>query len=598
MPNSNNQSKPIPNEKKASKLWNALEPYKDKYLQVWWYGGMEKGKRPGDQPQVHILFREVLEDLTPTNNFIQVTTNITDIISWKVDSVWHQQRKISYMINDTHEFIINHSDSTLKFLRTYKNVSKTKQITFFKNREEYVIEEQKRRNCLSFNISHPQFDQLLIPCLEFLARAYGLSTELVRVLTTYDENERTARLFTPYKEEKGLWTVLLGDGITRDDYVFVAYYKYTELAKNAARILFSSIAENSNLKHTNIYPKVTPWHTETLPIIVSGFHLPETKTFVATRIIGMKAPKYQHIRITPRITERTNTPADTNQPNPPLPQLGNGDIKVSENQGGRRPSSDHEILDDNFVWIDGAPDKEPSKYKYIKQTRRPNRKKKFTETQTIGTGSPDGSSGVLNNQIVPLTNDHNEFKAPEDGRIIGLWKACIKAMKINPSIIKGISYYTFEQGFTFSEIPMLIGFFTESENQSHKSWCYENSFKNQRRGALIIRLTTSKTEPIYIFDIQPATYTSVIKDKTLIKERGHSGLIFQMKQEKNIEQFISDLMYLLPLHEGSYPQDLFQTKLTNQLSLFRHSHTKGLTEGESTLLNALKKLSIKDIKLK
>lgn len=595
MPDSNhNQS--TSNEKKVSKLWNALEPYKDKYLQVWWYGGMEKGKRPGDQPQVHILFREVLEDFTPTDNFIQVTTNITDIISWKVDSVWHQQRRIGYIINDTHEFMINHSDFTLKFLRTYKNVSKTKKLNFFQNREDYLIEEKDRKNCLSFSISHPQYDQLLIPCLEFLARAYGLSTEIVRVLTTYDENERTARLFTPYKEEKGLWTVLLGDGITRDDYVFVAYYKYTELAKNAARILFSSIAENSKLKFTNIYPKVTPWHTETLPIIVSGFRLAGTKTFVATRIIGMKAPEYQHIRITPRITERINKLTDANQPNPPLPQLGNGEIKVSENQGGRRTPSEHEILDDNFVWIGGAPDKEPSKYKYIKQIKHPKRKKKFIETQTIGTGNSDSSSDVLNSQIVPLTNNSNEFQAPEDGRIIGLWKACLKAMKMNPNTIKKVYYYTFEQGFTFSEIPMLIGFFTESENQSHKNWCYANSFKTQTRGALVIKLIISQTDPIYIFDIQPATYTSIIEGETLIKERGHAGLIFRMKQEKDIEQFISDLMYLLPLNEGSYPQAILQTKIANQISIFRHSHTKGLTEGESTLLNALRKTNIKNIK--
>lgn len=234
--------------------------------------------------------------------------------------------------------------------------------------------------------------------------------------------------------------------------------------------------------------------------------------------------------------------------------------------------------------------------RYIKQIKHPKRKKKFIETQIIGTGNSDSSSDVLNSQIVPLTNNSNEFQAPEDGRIIGLWKACLKAMKMNPNTIQKVYYYTFEQGFTFSEIPMLIGFFTESENQSHKNWCYANSFKTQIRGALVIKLIISQTDPIYIFDIQPATYTSIIEGETLIKERGHAGLIFQMKQEKDIEQLISNLMYLLPLSEGSYPQAILQTKIANQISIFRHSHTKGLTEGESTLLNALRKINIKNIK--
>ena len=56
--------------------------------------------------------------------------------------------------------------------------------------------------------------------------------------------------------------------------------------------------------------------------------------------------------------------------------------------------------------------------------------------------------------------------------------------------------------------------------------------KTQIRGALIIRLTLSQLEPVYIFDIQPATYTSTIQGETLTKERGHAGLVFQMKQEK------------------------------------------------------------------
>ncbi|RSP67155.1 hypothetical protein EA729_16235, partial [Acinetobacter baumannii] len=89
-----------------------------------------------------------------------------------------------------------------------------------------------------------------------------------------------------------------------------------------------------------------------------------------------------------------------------------------------------------------------------------------------------------------------------------------------------------------------------------------------------------------------------VEGETLTKERGHAGLIFRMKQEKNLEQFISDLMYLLPLNEGSYPQEVFQSLLVTQIFLFRHSHTKGLTEGESTLLNALRKIGIDKISFK
>ena len=73
-----------------------------------------------------------------------------------------------------------------------------KKINFFKNREECEIVDTKEKNCISFKVNHPEFDELLIPCLEFLTRAYGLSTELIRILTTYNESERESRLYIPH----------------------------------------------------------------------------------------------------------------------------------------------------------------------------------------------------------------------------------------------------------------------------------------------------------------------------------------------------------------------------------------------------------------
>ncbi|MFH4307541.1 hypothetical protein WAJ73_22220, partial [Acinetobacter baumannii] len=88
-----------------------------------------------------------------------------------------------------------------------------------------IVDTKERKNCISFKVNHPEFDELLIPCLEFLTRAYGLSTELIRILTTYNESERESRLYIPHVGEKDLWSVLLGDRITRQDADFVAYYK-------------------------------------------------------------------------------------------------------------------------------------------------------------------------------------------------------------------------------------------------------------------------------------------------------------------------------------------------------------------------------------
>ncbi|MCH1684456.1 hypothetical protein MKK80_10400, partial [Streptococcus suis] len=75
--------------------------------------------------------------------FIQITANITDLVSWRVDSIWHQQRKIDFANQDIYEFVINHTDFEFKFLKIYENVDEKKKINFFKNREECEIVDTK-----------------------------------------------------------------------------------------------------------------------------------------------------------------------------------------------------------------------------------------------------------------------------------------------------------------------------------------------------------------------------------------------------------------------------------------------------------------------
>ncbi|MFX6152982.1 hypothetical protein ABTF40_18950, partial [Acinetobacter baumannii] len=91
-------------------------------------------------------------------NFIQITANITDLVSWRVDSIWHQQRKIDFANQDIYEFVINHTDFEFKFLKIYENVDEKKKINFFKNREECeIVDTKERKNCISFKVNHPEF---------------------------------------------------------------------------------------------------------------------------------------------------------------------------------------------------------------------------------------------------------------------------------------------------------------------------------------------------------------------------------------------------------------------------------------------------------
>ena len=598
---SNEENTDNSSDKKKSPAFKVLESNAEKFLMVWWYGALTKADRRNTQPKVHVAFRELLEDYTPTNNFIFIDANITDLVSWPIGTVWHHERLVKYIPLEIREFDIDHTDFDHTYVQTYKRDEKTGKIDhFFSDRNKFYINPGQRENCISFSLKDQGYKELLVPCFEFLVRGYGLSTELPRILTTYDEAERHERLYTPHPEEENAWTILIGDSLTSDDHVFIAYYKYSEYTQNAVRILFSSIAKHDNFTQRNhIYPKVMPWHEETRKIKVSGFSLPNTNTFLALTILGIELPDQTLIRRVPKVIRRFKKSVDLNTPNPPQLQLGPGQINVSEDQGGRKPLSQSVILGHEFTWLGEGPIGEKSKTKYKRIITQPQRKKNIKEINIIGTGEPDSSTEVLNSQIKPTTDQDKatEFEAPDHGRIIGLWKACLKACRLNPSIINTVHYYTFEEEFNYNDKPTLMAFITDSEEQAHINWCYADSSKTRLRGALVIRLSLVNCPPVYIFDIQPATYISTVEGESVLKERGHAGVIFRSRTLEQFEQYISDLMESLPLSEGSYTKTLLGSSMATQLFVFRHSKSTGLSEGESTLLNALRKIGITNIKI-
>lgn len=564
---SNEENTDNSSDKKKSPAFKVLESNAEKFLMVWWYGALAKADRRTIQPKVHVAFRELLEDDTPTDNFIFIDANITDLVSWPIGTVWHHERLVKYIPLEIREFDIDHTDFKHTYVQTYKRDEKTGKIDhFFSDRNKFYINPGQRENCISFSLKDQKYKELLIPCFEFLVRGYGISTELPRILTTYDEAERHERLYTPHPEEENIWTILIGDSLTLDDHVFIAYYKYSEYTQDAVRILFSSIAKHDDFTQRNhIYPKVMPWHEETRKIRVSGFCLPDTNAFLALTILGIELPDQTLIRRVQKVIHRFKKTVDVNSPNPPQLQLGSGQINVSEDQGGRKPLSQSVILGHEFAWLGEGPIGEKSKTKYEKIITQPQRKKNTKETNTIGTGEPDSSKDVLNSQIKPTTDEGKaaEFEAPDHGRIMGLWNACLKARRLNPNIINAVHYYTFEEEFDYNHKPTLMAFITSSEEQAHINWCYADSSKTVLRGALVIRLSLVNCPPVYIFDIQPATYVSTVEGESILKERGHAGVIFRSITLEQFEQYISDLMESLPLSEGSYTKTLLGSNMVD-----------------------------------
>ncbi len=118
---SNEENTDNSSDKKKSLAFKVLESNAEKFLMVWWYGALAKAERRNTQPKVHVAFRELLEDYTPTDNFIFIDANITDLVSWPIGTVWHHELIYAELSGD---FPLGDSrQPTYKSLRPFDLVS-------------------------------------------------------------------------------------------------------------------------------------------------------------------------------------------------------------------------------------------------------------------------------------------------------------------------------------------------------------------------------------------------------------------------------------------------------------------------------------------
>lgn len=83
MNNHSNEENTDNSSDKKSPAFKVLESNAEKFLMVWWYGALAKADRRNAQPKVHVAFRELLEDYTPTDNFIWGCSRLAEVLLYE-----------------------------------------------------------------------------------------------------------------------------------------------------------------------------------------------------------------------------------------------------------------------------------------------------------------------------------------------------------------------------------------------------------------------------------------------------------------------------------------------------------------------------------
>ncbi|MNG75260.1 hypothetical protein D3C79_337620 [compost metagenome] len=573
----------------------------DKPKVAWWYHGVFKNSSKDSQPHVKIIFRELTNGMLG-DYFSQREVPITWLGQIRIGSVWEKNVSHYEMIFEQAEFIVDFSFG--KYRNNSFSYAKSLNIPPPFPPETYKLGYQPDSNWM-IEFGLPSTGKLVVPCLEFFSRCYGRSSEIKRVLTTYAwdvPNGAKDRFYAPLNEPEvsGVWKVKLRRRFINSDVVFLAHLKYDKKhAQKQAKSIFSTldVAHHNKKDSSKLGPhflRINTWFQEKTKMIVRGIPFDDGKSFLALHVVGCGEPGGLDIE---RSRENANNPltkgtdlAPTAYSGAPVKHLITPPsiVDLTGDIDPQHAVSAIELHDEDFI-ITGKP-------RYVIDVR--NKESQYSagvrggglDATNYSTGEPIGSNGSTGYASI-----HAGQILETHGILRDMWNAVKFLKQRHSQRIKSVTWYcadhTFSHHDEFSLIPAREFPHSEDIETSIRNWVYINSLKTQVRGFLVIKIVIDSIS-IFIVEIQRKLRKT--KDKhgnTYQAEEPFQGLVFKLKNESDLDEWLGDLFSNIRHAEGVFKK--ISGTCPGMADTFSHAESKNEeVTCENTVLLALRKLNI------
>ena len=215
---------------------------------TWWYCGIVKNTAANTQPLVLIGFREV-GSKGLSDEVILRRVPLTALGQFRIGSIWKGGLCRSEAVFQIETFDVTFSKEGWRLV-SFSDAKYRGDSAPYPFGIHPLAFSADKNWMIEFDLQSG--GKLLIPCLEFLARCYGRSAELKRVLATYPwcgpTEVHNSRLYAPLeeKEEPEKWKVRLRRRMVNGDVVFLAHAKYDP------NVLFHGIHRNTSGRNTRL----------------------------------------------------------------------------------------------------------------------------------------------------------------------------------------------------------------------------------------------------------------------------------------------------------------------------------------------------------
>lgn len=556
----------------------AIKHIRNGTVVVWWYERIKKNVDAESIPYMDVIFR-FLDPNDELSGVTKAKIGISRLGSFRLGTIWKDGECIAETdLGDDQIFSVDFTKGAWSFINLHGNKQK---YPFFKN--DYPLRTQPTSDVLSTLISFPVPEgNLLIPCVEFLYRCYGSTSDMARILTTYPWDQIVDKLYADTEKDPKTWLVQPIPDIPDDDALFLASVRYDAYAENAARLIYAQLdnAHGRHLKETNL--EVKPWFQGPARLRVRGRWINDHKTFLCYEVTGMSQPlnrtyEIRRVKYSKHDPEHGSPLTDLLKTKQELPKeqdpFAITDLQEPDQGASRwsKPDPGFRVLEPRCQFTKSFVERSFSK-RYIVSVE-PN------ETQVRSTGDPQG----YNKGVGKITAVAKHIIG--DGGILqAMWDELTRLQKGN-HCFSSLAWQSERDGFVQSanfrllSLPAFID--TDAPEDKNRSWLVYTTNATRRRGILVIRMKIEHRF-FYLLEIQ----RKKLRKKKNYEEEKISGLLLEISDASEAELEISRICNKIRFANGNFqklkssfdvPHWIFRHRLSISSTLYHAFEHMGVT---------------------
>lgn len=508
-------------------------PNEDFPMMVLWYGALH-AKLDGRTRRVRVAFQRV--DDKPGNAFFRDVA-FSHLDALQLGSVWQRRRRVGdAKLVELEPTAANFSPGGWRIMSA-KSEADAGRPTPLNGKYPVFHEDEREERSKLLELSLLNGRKMIVPCMEFLLRGYGVSGLIPRALTSMGWDEALGMFLTnttPETNTKGEWVIRLAARMQNGDAPFLAHIQHVASSREAVQgIVQQCTQQNANREW--IHLQVAPWFSTSLQVSARGIWV-RPGTFLALRFQlnahpGADGNGIDLVKIREEEVRRSERADGDN-----VARDGNPFFTLS-------PESKMVVraLDDFDNTGIAAPDTKGDQERRLILGPRPKMTVRFETKPSFvippqSAGAPAVKVDATNADAI--AEAHRMVVA--HGTVLEMWKELRRLHAVHPDTIRTVEWLHVKHGFVSTETPELVALqpFANAEPATPDARKFVRRDKNQApRGVLVVRFRVRVPESkdwkvFYLLEIERRR-ERVKQHGTVVhtEEKGCRGLVATLAPE-------------------------------------------------------------------